>query len=319
MQNTILPYYTSRNISQIIKNTCKNCEICIKNKSRGQKKIGLMSHLGPSKKPFDIVSIDTIGGFGGSRSTKKYLHLLVDHFTRYAYIITSKTQNANDFIKLTEKVLKDNDISIILSDQYPGINSKEFKNYLENKNITLVFTAADAPFSNGLNERLNQTLVNKIRCIINEKEKKLAWTTVAHHCVEKYNETEHTVTKFSPKYLLQGEDTSILPIELKRKKSNNILGKDRLQAFDNSLKYHNYNKGLYDANRINYNFKVGDLVYVQNGNRLNRKKLDELRIGPYKILNQISKSIYEIDTGHRKSESNLFHVSKLIPTPIQIM
>jgi len=53
----------------------------------------------------------------------------------------------------------------------------------------MVFTAVDAPFSNGLNERLNQTLVNKIRCRINENDKKTALTTIANKCVEKYNET----------------------------------------------------------------------------------------------------------------------------------
>lgn len=206
MQNKILPYYTAANISENIKKTCRNCRVCIKNKSRGQDKFGLMSHLGPAKKPFEIVSIDTIGGFGGSRSTKKYLHVLVDHFTRFAYILTSKTQNASDFIKLTENVIKDYNIQILLTDRYPGINSKDFKNFLKEKNITMVFTGVNAPFSNGLNERLNQTLVNKIRCAINEEKNKRAWTTIAHNCVDKYNQTEHTVTKFSPKYLLNGED-----------------------------------------------------------------------------------------------------------------
>lgn len=55
--------------------------------------------------------------------------------------------------------------------------------------------------------------------------------------------------------------------------------------------------------------------YVENGNKLNRKKMDELRIGPYKILEKISNSIYKINTGHRKSESNLFHITKLLPAP----
>jgi hypothetical protein len=54
-------------------------------------------------------------------------------------------------------------------------------------------------------------------------------------------------------------------------------------------------------------------VYVENGNRLNRKKLDKLKIGPYKILEKFSNSVYRIDMGHRKSESNLFHVTKLVP------
>lgn len=267
-----------------------------------------MSYLGPARKPFEVVSIDTIGGFGGSRSTKKHLHLLVDDFTRFAYIVTSKTQNSSDFIKLTEKVLKDHNIEILLIDQYPGINSKDFKDFLEKKNIKMIFTAVNAPFSNGLNERLNQTLVNKIRCAINQENKKYAWTNITHNCVERYNETEHTVTGFSPKYLLQGDDTSILPNELKTKKDNNNLENDRIIALENSTKYHEYNTKLYHKNRKVYNFNVGDLVYVENGNRLNRKKLDELRIGPYKILKKISKSIYAIDTGHKKSESNLFHI-----------
>lgn len=86
IQNKICPFYTADNLTHNIKKNCRNCEICIKNKSRGGDKIGFLSHLGPAKKPFEIISIDTIGGFGGSRSTKKYLHILVDHFTRYAYV-----------------------------------------------------------------------------------------------------------------------------------------------------------------------------------------------------------------------------------------
>lgn len=147
------------------------------------------------------------------------------------------------------------------------------------------------------------------------KGKKYTWTRIAHNCVEKYNETEHTVTKFSPKYLLQGEDTLILPNELIKKRGNNKLENDRTIAYKNSIRYHEYNKKLYDKNRKDYDFNVGDLVYVKNGNRLNRKKLDELRIGPYKLLKKISNSMHEIDIGHKKPESNLFHISKLIPTP----
>lgn len=315
MKNKILPHYTAVNISDNIKKTCRYCEVCIKNKSRGQIKIGLMSHLGPAKKPFEIISIDTIGGFGSTRSTKKYLHLLVDHFTRFAYILTSKTQNANDFIKLIENVLKDHNIQILLTDQYPGINSKDFKNFLEEKGVKIVFTSVNAPFSNGLNERLNQTLVNKIRCAINEKNNKSAWTTIAHNCVNQYNETEHTVTKFSPQHLLNGNDTSTLPTELKINKNNSQLENDRITALKNSIKYHEYNKKIYDKNRKTYDFNVGDLVYIENGNKMNRKKMDELRIGPYKVLRKFSNTMYEIDIGHKKLESNLFHVSKLTPSP----
>ena len=306
-------FYTAKNLYNNIKDTCKNCEICIKNKSRINMNLGLMSYLGPATKPFEICSIDTIGGFGGSRSTKRYLHLLVDHFTRYAFIATSKTQHANDFIKLVDDITQNNTINKILTDQYPGINSQEFKSYLKKKNIELIFTAVNAPFSNGLNERLNQTLVNKIRCKINETDKKIAWTTIARECTQKYNETEHTVTGFAPAYLLEGKDVSILPKELNKSNMVNTLQRDRETALKNSIKSHNYNKQLFDKNRKKHQFKIGDLIYIENGNKLNRKKLDEIRIGPYKIIDKLSDSIFKIDTGRRKQESNLFHVTKMLP------
>lgn len=249
------------------------------------------------------------------RDQQKNLHLLVDHFTRYAYILTSKTQSADDFIKLLKNVTETNNIGMILTDQYPGINSKEFKIFLQNKGINIVFTAVNTAFSNGLNERLNQTLVNKIRCRINERGEKRAWATIAQECLKKYNETKHSVTGFSPSYLMNGTDDRILPKELKQELQSdwNI---DKEIALENTLKSHNYNKKFFDKNRRYHKFNVGDLVYVENGNKLNRRKLDELKIGPYKITEKISDSIYRIDVGHKKAESNLFHITKLIPVRI---
>lgn len=316
MQKTIGPLYAAKNLTSNIKNVCRSCEICIKNKSRGHNRYGYMSHLGPATKPFEIISVDTIGGFGGSRSTKRYLHLLVDHFTRYAVIRTSKTQTAHDFVKLIHDITKTEDIGMLLTDQYPGINSKKFKEYLNEKRIPMIFTTVNAPFSNGLNERLNQTLVNKIRCKINEKGKRKAWTSIAQECVNRYNHTSHTVTGFSPSYLLYGTNVAVLPNELKSKGSHNDWIEDRKTALQNTIKSHNYNKMLYDRKLRHWEFNVGDMVYVENGNRLNRRKLDELKIGPYQIVDRISSTIYRINTGHKKIESGLYHVTKLIPVPI---
>lgn len=55
------------------------------------------------------------------------------------------------------------------------------------------------------------------------------------------------------------------------------------------------------------------MVYIENGNKLNKKKLDELRIGPFKIENKISNSIYTIKTGRRNQDTSIFHVRKLLP------
>lgn len=106
-----------------------------------------------------------------------------------------------------------------------------------------------------------------------------------------------------------------MPNELKLKKTEYDLIQDRKIALENTIKSHNYNKTIYDKNRRHVDFKVGDTVFMDNGNKLNRKKLEELRIGPYKIIEKISNSIFKINTNHRKTESNFFHISKLTPAP----
>lgn len=57
-----------------------------------------------------------------------------------------------------------------------------------------------------------------MRCKINEKEKKKALTTIAQDCVNKYNETIHSVMGFSPRYFLYGTDDAVLPNEIKLEK-----------------------------------------------------------------------------------------------------
>jgi len=136
--------------------------------------------------------------------------------------------------------------------------------------------------------------------VINENERKMAWTTIAHECVKKYNETEHTVTGFAPEYLLNGTDVTMLPKELKQEYPEYSWIQDRKRALKNTIISHSYNKKLFDKNRKHFEFDIGDKVFVENGNKLNRKKLDELKIGPYEIIEKLSNSIYRVNTDHKK-------------------
>lgn len=98
-------------------------------------------------------------------------------------ISTSKTQNFNDLVKLLKQIPENNNLGLVLADQYSGLNLNEFKKILRDKKIPLIFTVVDSLYSNGLNEQLKQTLVNKIRCMLNSCKKKTAWTTIAQQCI----------------------------------------------------------------------------------------------------------------------------------------
>ncbi|XP_025997227.1 uncharacterized protein LOC113005647 [Solenopsis invicta] len=145
---------------------------------------------------------------------------------------------------------------------------------------------------------------------INETKSR-AWSKIATECTDQYNWTEHSVTGFSPEYLLFGKTNPVIPKELLA--TSRDLIKDKESAYRNSLRNHEYNKSRYDKNRKNFNFNVNDLVYVENGSKLNRGKLDEIRLGPFPIICKISNTIFEIHSGHRKKKSNYYNISKLRP------
>ncbi|KAH7640616.1 hypothetical protein HUG17_8085 [Dermatophagoides farinae] len=107
-------YYTT-NQNQIIHEIVYNCAICLQAK-RPRKKLGKLSQIGPAKKPFEYVHIDTIGGLRDQGTTNRYFHVAIDAFTRYVWGLYSKTQNANDFIKLYEEVRKDGIPQKIITD-----------------------------------------------------------------------------------------------------------------------------------------------------------------------------------------------------------
>lgn len=167
----------------------------------------------------------------------------------------------------------------------------------------------DHPESNGLNERLNQSLINRIRCRVNESTDSGSWSSIAHKCVKEYNSTIHSATGFLPVYLLTGQRELISPLD---SLSPDSYPADLKLAFENSLQSHKRNKERLDYNRTKVTFSAGDLVFIANGNKLNRDKLDPVRLGPFKIHRKLSDSIYEINISHNNTVSiRLYHISKI--------
>ena len=107
--------------------------------------------------------------------------------------------------------------------------------------------------------------------------------------VEEYNNTRHSVTGFAPNHLLYGKMIEIIPKAITENKIN--LKRDREEAFKNSARNFEINKQKYDKKRREREFKIGDMVFTHNGNRMNRNKLEEIRKGPFKILRKISNYI----------------------------
>lgn len=131
-------------------------------------------------------------------------------------------------------------------------------------------------------------------------------------CVSDYNRSLHSVTGFSPSYLLFGIDLNIAPIPL----MVNDLEQDRRTAFERTSNHFKLNKLRIDKNRRDKTIEVGDYVYVTKGSKLNRRKLDSVREGPFKVINKLSNLMYEVDGKKKRKCLNVYHKNKLIPVSI---
>ncbi|XP_023226450.1 uncharacterized protein LOC111627120 [Centruroides sculpturatus] len=246
-------------------------------------------------------------GAGGYNSKKQYLHLAIDFATRYLWTLSSKTQTAKDFVNLINSVTQIQRPKMILADRYAGINSKEFMRFLGKQKIKLTFISPNYPASNGLCERVNQTIVTRLRCKMNESNRVSCWSKLLKMVTEEYNNSPHSVTGFSPKYLMFGVPpfpqvmpNTLPPVEEARK-----------LACENTQRKQEVNKNYFDNRHQKVTLNPGDLVLVENKNAITRKKLEPLMSGPYKVMRQVSNVLYEIEWGKRGKPSDVVHISKL--------
>ena len=297
-------------MTQLIHQIVSACLICQTNKINRTKKLGLLSQMGPAKNPFEIVSIDTIGGLSGYNSTKQYIHLAVDHFTRFAWTLSSKTQTSKDFINLIKRVTQTGRPKLIIADRYTGIKSKEFLNFLSKSDIKITFIPVNCPQSNGLNERTNQTIMTRLRCIFNDGNQKVSWPKLLDKIIEQYNDTPHETTGFSPNHLLFNKK----PYDSIVNDGVNLSLEDvRKIALENSVKNHQVNKVIYDRKHQRFEFKENDKVLVENKNAISRHKLDPIMIGPYKIIKRLSDVSYIVECDKKGKTNDIFHITKLRP------
>lgn len=305
--NLLSTCYYWPNMTQSIKQYVDACKVCQENKVSRTKKLGSLSQIGPAKGPYEIVSIDTIGGLSGYNSTKQYIHVAIDNFTRFIWTLSSKTQSSKDFINLVKNIMQSGKPELIVADRYTGINSNEFLNFLDNNTIKFKFITVNCPQSNGICERANQTIMTRLRCKFNDNNQKVNWPKLLVQVVQEYNDTPHDVTTFSPNHLMYNKKT-IVNDEL-----NLSLEKIREIAFINSQWSHEKNKYYYDKNHIQYTFNEGDLVYVENKNDISRRKLEPIMTGPFKVLKKLSDISYVIECRKKGKKSDIFHISKLKP------
>ncbi|UYV67845.1 hypothetical protein LAZ67_5002210, partial [Cordylochernes scorpioides] len=309
MSRLISTQYYWQGMSKDIKQKVKTCPTCQLTKRPLGPTYGELSQPPEAKEPFDLLSLDTIAGFAKYGNTKIYLHVVVDHFSRYAWTFPSKSTSIITYQQVLKRVLQDGSPKRLLTDRAPAFTSPKFRSFLLNRNIHPLLTTSNNPQANGLCERLNATLTGKLR-LLHLENPKIAWTKLVKRVTIIYNKTPHSTTGFPPIYLMFG----ILPPELSDHSTPYPdIDKARKIAHTRTQNKHLQDKNIYDQRHKQPHFEVGDLVLVKLYHHPNTGKLAPYFTGPHTILEIISPNVVRIDRPNQplQRDNDTIHVNKL--------
>lgn len=144
------------------------CEICIKGK---QVRAPFNTERTRAGRPLEIIHSDLCGPIDPPTwDNKKYILTLMDDYTHYVviYLLEYKSETV-DFIKeYVEEVERDKTMKIkkIRSDNGGEYRNNKLENYCKEKGIIMDPIIPYSPQLNGKAERLNRTLIEKVRTLL---------------------------------------------------------------------------------------------------------------------------------------------------------
>jgi Reverse transcriptase (RNA-dependent DNA polymerase)/gag-polypeptide of LTR copia-type/Integrase core domain/GAG-pre-integrase domain len=237
-----------------------DCEICIKGKFTN--KINKLSN----NKEFDIlekISSDLCGPITPFTYNKyKYFITFLDKKTRFleTKLLRTKDEAYKSFIEFKEleenKNSNNKRIKILSTDNGKEYINYKFKEYLINHGITHQLSPAYSPESNGIIERINRTLINKVRCLLfNANLPNYFWGEALLVATYLYNRSPHNKLNYKT------------PYEAKYNKKPNITN---IRTFGSIIYYKNKGNNIKKldirANKgilIGYNeniYKIWDII-----------------------------------------------------------
>ena len=201
-------------MSQASLKAVAHCGRCIQYKAKGQ-----LPPMQPiiCTEPMELIHIDYIGMevmvVTDKKPVVKNVLVVIDHFTWYVQVFVTK----NHTERTMARVLYNNYFSVFsfpqhpMSDQGTEYYRKVIAAMCSLLGVKKIQTTPYHPQTNGLAERVHQTLQHMIGKLDSEKRKK--WPAHIGSIIIAYNSTRSLVTGYSPYYLMFGQRPR-LPIDL---------------------------------------------------------------------------------------------------------
>lgn len=290
------------------------CTKCQMNKRRYGKRPGLIQpmaeQLNEGHRPFSMMAMDIIVLKDHPSFKKKYIIVACDYVSRYVVadsLINQSSASIANFI-MKRIVLSFGAPEIIISDNATNNTSERIRDAMKVLEIKHKLITTYHPEGNGLVERCNGAIKSLLKCLIDINKKD--WANWLPYAVFSYNTTKHSITSYTPFYLVHGFEARLsVENEAGRKElfgrekfeetpeqsfaaliEARELAKQRLKSYGKKM------KERVDAHRVIADFNVGDKVWLlepikQTGTP---KSFWIQWKGPFVIMKELGLASYEI-------------------------
>lgn len=266
-------------MSKEVRRYVLNCEICKTCKAPNQLMKPPLSKHFKVERPWQRVYIDLLGPYPRSSKGKKFVLILLDHFTKFILIKSLSSASSNlicDFLR-DELFYTYGVPDVIHSDNGVQFKSHEYKLLLKDFAVKDSKTAFYSPQSN-LSERVNRSIVCAIRSYI-QKDIHVNWDKHLSAIASALRHSIHESVSNSPHFLLfgyhkinHGSDYELLreidavgegeiEIALPQRISlmHSLVQEELIKAFEKRKKYYNLRSRYVE-------FSPGQTVFVRQFN-----------------------------------------------------
>lgn len=202
--------FTTKNMSK-----CENCVIgkAVKESFTSHQEI-------KTKDVLELIHMDLCGPIQEpSLAGSKYIYLLVDDYSRklFVYFLKTKDETFSKF-KIFKNEIENQTkrkIKRIRSDNGGEFTNRVFKNFLQEHGIIHEETAPYTPQENGIAERNNRTIIQMVRCMLNDAKLPIKyWAEAAYYAVYLKNRTYTRKVGMTPEEKFTGKKPDVKHLKI---------------------------------------------------------------------------------------------------------
>lgn len=315
-----------RGLSNQLREFIRHCPECQVLQTRRHQPYGSLSPIESPPVPFHTLTLDFILALPTSEGDEYDTILSVtDKFTKRVTGIPGKsTWNTAQWAEALIDRLELLDWGIpkaIISDRDRKFLSELWQAIFKRLGVSLLYSTAYHPQTDGSSERTNQTMEIAMRFYIHTLEKPSLWPKILPRLQALLNNSVSSTTGKTPNEVAYGFTPNTALDLLNTASSPEFLhartsAKDAIAFANINAKYH------YDRHHQPMFLRVGDYAFLRLHRGYNipanlgvTKKLTQQYVGPFKVLGRVGRLAYRLEVPEDWKVHPVFTIAQLEPAP----